>query len=109
MSEAGHNSEIGIDIDDLLGVLTELSDKAKGVSESNGKLRASLKSIIEERGWNNKGLAIIRQIDAMSETSRADFLRTFKPMFNAMLEAAWQKEMEDLLQEVDGQNEDTGV
>ncbi len=68
----------------------ELADKAKTVAERNGKLRARLKDILKKEGYHRVAMANIRQIDAMSETELADFMRTFKPMFEAMYAEFWK-------------------
>ena len=90
------NDEFSVDADLLKQQLETLANMKKGVSEANGDLRAKIKEILETAGYNKKALAIIRQIDAMSETQRADFLRTFEPMFDAMLQFAWQEDTEDM-------------
>jgi len=90
------NSKIDVDPDALMEILKELDDKKQSVTEANGRLRSRIKAVIEETGWHNGALATIRQIEAMSETSRADFLRTFIPMLGVMREHKWADEMEDL-------------
>lgn len=87
-----------INYDDLNNDIDELSGMAKAVSEANGALRSRLNTILETRGYNKKALAIMRQIDGMSETGRADFLRTFEPMLEAMLECKWRAAMADMLE-----------
>lgn len=90
------NSEVLIDYDSLEGILSGLSDKKRSVSEASGALRSAIKEVIEEHGWHKGALATIRKIDDMSETARADFLRSFAPMFAAMSEFKWNDELEDL-------------
>ena len=70
--------------------LRELADKKKAVGERNGKLRARLKDILKKEGYHARAMSMIRDIDAMSETELADFMRTFKPMFEAMYEFFWK-------------------
>lgn len=103
MAEAGHNSEIDIDAGELQQLLDELESKQKAVSEANGTLRARIKEILDDTGWHKGALATIRSIANMSETKRADFLRTFEPMFDALMEAGWRQEMRDML---DAEGED---
>ena len=93
----GDNSEVVIDAAELQTILDDLSDKKRSVSEANGKLRESIKQLIKDSSWHPQALATIRSIDAKSETERADFLRTFKPMFDAMFAAYWEDELSDLL------------
>lgn len=92
----GHNLP-EIEYDDLRELLDALSDKKRSVDESNGKLRAALKGIIDDRGFHAGGFATIRKIDAMSETERADFLRTFNALYTAMKAGKWDQESSDLL------------
>ncbi len=96
------NSMMEIDGDELLQILHELDGKKQVVSEKNGDLRNAIKQVIEDHGWHKAALAQIRAIAAMSETARADFLRTFEPMFEAMNEMVWRQERLDLLDEMEG-------
>jgi hypothetical protein len=100
-AEIGDNSDFEVNSEDLDKILSELGSMKKTVSEANGKLRSRLKQILDEKGYHPKALAMVRQIDDMSETYRADFLRTFRPMFDAMMEGKWDGESADLLSELD--------
>ena len=91
------NSEITVDAEELQAILDELTDKQKSITEATGALRSKLQEILDDSGWHKGALATIRKIDAMSETARADFLRTFAPMFAAMMEYGWEAEMQDML------------
>lgn len=91
------NSKIDVDHDVLAEVLDKLSNEKREVSESAGKLRSSINGVIEKEGWHKTALAQIRTIDDMSETKRADFLRSFIPMFEALLENRWADQMTDML------------
>lgn len=93
----GDNSGVEVEFDALEAILQELRDKAHTVGEANGALRSRIKQIIEETGYHKGALSQIRAIDNMSETARADFLRTFEPMFDAMIAGKWRDEAEDLL------------
>lgn len=95
--QTGHNSNVEIDFDELVQFLEDLDDKKRGVDEANGKLRSAIKQILDDQEWHKQGLAVIRSIHAKSETERADFLRTFKPLFAAMCEGVWDSEMKDML------------
>ncbi|WP_306150676.1 hypothetical protein [Roseovarius sp. MMSF_3281] len=106
MADGGNahkNSADNVDYEELQSFLDELGDKQHSVSEATGSLRSRIKGIIDEKGWNNAALATIRTIENKSETARADFMRTFLPMFEAMLEHKWREEMHDML---DGVGED---
>jgi len=95
--QSDHNSKVAVDYDELAGFLAELEDKGTAISEANGRLRSRLKEIIENRNWNKKALSVIREIDKMSQTGRADFLRTFEPMFEEMYSNKWADEVSDML------------
>lgn len=97
-SQMGDNSLDHIDADELQSFLNELGDKQRTVSEATGTLRSRIKSILDEKGWNNAAFAAIRTIENKSETARADFLRTFEPMFDAMMQEKWRDEMRDMLE-----------
>jgi hypothetical protein len=97
MPDIGDNSAIEIDAAELQRLLDELECKKKAVTEATGALRARLKEILDDTGWHKGALQTIRQIASMSETKRADFLRTFEQMFDALMEHGWRQEMVDLL------------
>lgn len=100
----GHN--ISISHEELREILDGTKDTQRAVSEANGKHRQGIKTVIEERDWHAKAFGDIRKIDAMSETERADYLRTFKPLFAAMMDAEWEEQLQDLLSDVDDQSDD---
>lgn len=102
MAEENTNAfDVGyVDLKEDLRVLTDLM---KDVGESTGTLRSNLKHILETRGYHKKAMAIIRDIDAMSETGRADVLRTLLPMMSAMNEGKWADEGKDMLGDLDGE------
>ena len=101
MSETPSNLFISVEASEVQAILDDLADKRREVDEANGALRARLAEILEDAGWNKKALQVIRQIDAMSETQRADFLRTFKPMFEALYAHGWVAEVQDLVSELE--------
>lgn len=92
----GDNSNLEVDFSDLEQFLEDMANKKKTVSEAAGSLRSHLKGVLEETGWHKKAAAMIRDIDAMSETARADFLRTFEPMFDVMMGKKWRDEAMDI-------------
>lgn len=102
----GHNSDIDISYDDLKSLLDEAAQTAKAVNEANGAHRSKLKEIIEDQEWNKNAFADIRKIANMSETKRADFLRTFIPLLDVMRDAVWDNELSDLLDGMDGNEGD---
>ena len=96
----GHN--LGeIEYDDIREILDSLSGKKKAVDEANGKLRQALKEVINDRGFHDQAFAVIRKMDAMSETSRADFLRTFDALYGVMKRGKWDQEGSDLLAKIE--------
>lgn len=97
--QTGDNSNIDVDYSDLETFLKDMQNKAKAVSEANGSLRSHLKSVLDDTGWHKTAAATIRQIDNMSETARADFLRSFEPMFDIMLSKKWRDEAMDIFSE----------
>ena len=104
MSEEMTN-EFDVYYGDLKTDLDLLSDLKKTVGEHNGELRSNLKHILETRGYHKKAMAIIRDIDAMSETERADVLRTLLPMMDAMNDGKWSGEGTDMLDAIDGETQ----
>lgn len=104
--EIGDNSEIFVDIGELEGFLSDLEDQQKSITEATGKLRNTLKGILKDTGWHKGAFSAIRRISVMSETERADFLRTFKPLYEAMMEHGWADEMNDLVDQIQGEQGD---
>ena len=91
------SNEFTVEPDALHGEIEELASMAKSVGEANGALRNRIKQIIEEKGYHPMALADSRKIDRMSETKRADYLRTFRPMFAAMYESKWRGQAADMV------------
>ena len=98
-TEEPTTNEFTVDSEQLQSYLDSLSDDSKAIGEATGTLRANLKAILETEGYHKAAMAMVRKIDAMSETQQADFLRTFKPMFDAMFDAYWSSAQVDLLDE----------
>lgn len=86
-----------VDAEELSQILDDLAGGQKAISEATNALRAKLKQVLDDKGWNKVALGMIRSIDAKSETARADLLRTFVPMFEVMMDAKWRDEMHDLV------------
>lgn len=100
------SNDFTVDPEKLASVLDELAGLAKPIAEKTGDLRNRIKEVLETQGYEKGALATIRKIEAMSETKRADFLRTFEPMFQAMLDLKWRAETSDMLE---GIGEETNV
>lgn len=94
--EIGSNSDLDIEFTEVEDFLSDMNDKQKAVSEATGSLRSHLKSILGNTGWHKRAAGMIREIDGMSETSRADFLRTFEPMMEVMVVKKWRDEASDI-------------
>lgn len=94
---SGDNSKMDIDYQELMSFLNDLDDKKTSINEATGKLRSAIKAIIDQKGYHKGALGTIRMIEAMSETGRNDYLRTFEPMFDVMMQEKWATEREDLL------------
>lgn len=92
----GDNSELTVEFSELVDALSGLTDKKKAVDEATGHLRTKIKSILDQYGWHKAALAEIRKIDGMSPTGRADYLRSFEPLFDAMVENKWRDEQTDM-------------
>ena len=102
MSEPGDNAigkdpELGVTPDEFMKLLDNLSAKGKTINEATGELRSAIKSTLDNYGWHKGALAMVRSIDAMSPTKRADFLRTFDPMFELMFLKKWRDEGRDMI------------
>ena len=98
------SNEFEVDTDALIGHLSDLAQSKKAISEKSGELSKQLERINETEGYEAQAMAMIRKIDAMSETKRADCLRTFVPMFEGMLLAKWSDD--DMLDGLDERDPD---
>lgn len=87
---------LGVTFEEFVALFDEIDGKKKAVDEANGSLRSLIKAKLEAKKWNKTGLAMIRQLKAMSPTQRADVIRTFKPMFELMMDRSWRSELDDL-------------
>lgn len=93
------NAVDNVEATELNNILDELAGDQKAISEATASLRSNLKSVLKDKGWNKAALAAIRGMHSKSASARADFLRTFDPMYRALLEAKWRDEMHDLVDE----------
>jgi ribosome-binding protein aMBF1 (putative translation factor) len=96
MPDIGDNSDVQMGYDELQGILDELAGKQKAITEATGSLRSRLAQVLEEHNLNKSALATVRKIENMSLTARNDFLRTFEPLFDVMIEKKWRDEQQDL-------------
>lgn len=105
-AKLGHNHGPDIpDYSDLRSILDDLSDSATEISEATGRHRSGIKSIIEDRHWNKAGFAIIRKLDALSDSSLADVLFTLIPLMDLMLANGWRQLMDDMVAKMEDDDE----
>lgn len=94
----GHNSsDLSIGFEDLRSILADIDDRKTTVGEATGRYRSHLKQILEEQTWNKTALGDILKINRMSETARADYLRTFRALFEVMCVNLWDDELRDMI------------
>jgi len=93
----GDNSGLEVDYGDLQTILDELAGKKKSVDEAVGSIRNRIGEIVKAETFHKGAFADIRKIDAMSDTGRADYLRTFEALFDVMMERKWRQKVRDLL------------
>lgn len=98
--------EFTVDAQKLRSDLDKVHNKKRASSESSSALGQLRKSTVEGLGCHKDAFASIEKIDAKSEEDRADYLRSFIPMFEAML-PDWQEEMADMLDGLEEQKAPT--
>lgn len=99
-AEAGDNAQKALKAK-IEGYHGELSNLQKAIKEMTGKKGSRVKTILEVEDWNRKGMSDIITIMNMSESARADFLRTFHPLFMILYKEEWESEMHDLLTQLE--------
>ncbi|WP_412506189.1 hypothetical protein [Roseovarius sp. SYSU LYC5161] len=90
------NSDFAVELSALLTDLAEIDEIKAEVSSANGDLRSTVKRILQDRGYHKGALAKIRAINDMPTSKKADFLRTFLPMLEA-IRPKWEEEVRDML------------
>ncbi len=95
--------DIEIDAQALRGELDRIHDKAQSSSESSSTLGQQRKKAAETLGCHKDALSIIERIDNMSDDKLADFLRSFRPMYAAMM-SQWEEKLSDMLNKLDAEN-----
>ncbi|WP_406646912.1 hypothetical protein QEZ52_00420 [Aliisedimentitalea scapharcae] len=96
--------EFTVDTQKLRGALDRIHGKATSSSESSSSLAQARKQEAESLDCHKDALSIVERIDKMSPDKKADFLRSFSPMFSALL-PQWEGEFKDM---VDKANEQAG-
>ena len=91
------NSKVEVNETKFLELCAALSQHQGNITSATGKLRAELKEYLKETGHHKGAVGDIRKIDNMTETARADYLRTFMPYLEAMLAKRWKKQQPDFL------------
>lgn len=99
------DKEFSLDLQKLRGSLDRIHSKATSSSESSSSLSQQRKQEVETLGCHKDALSIIERIDKMSEDKRADFLRSFQPMFDGLM-PQWEEEMQDMLDKASAQSDD---
>ena len=95
-----NSEEFEVDLDKLLRELGEIEGKKGEVSSATGDLRSTIRGILENSGYHKTALAMIRQINDMPSTKKADCLRSFKPMFERLF-PVWEGQVQDMLDKMD--------
>jgi hypothetical protein len=92
-----NNSTVEMDEKKFVELCHELMGHQGDISSATGRLRSTLKEYLKETGHHKGAVGDIRKIDNMTETARADYLRTFLPYLEAMLAKRWKKQQPDFL------------
>lgn len=97
MAEKTDNVVKGLTKKALHEMLTDLKNLKGDVSSTNGKLRNELKQHLENTGLHPKAVAIVRQLDEMTDTARPDVLRSLHAMLDLLEGARWKDRQGDFL------------
>ena len=100
-----NSPDFSVDLDKLLRELGAVDGKKDEVTSANGDLRSEIKNILESSGYHKNAFGMIRQINDMPASMKADVLRSFKPMFE-ILYPVWEKEVQDMLDKADNEASD---
>lgn len=87
--------DIAVDAQKLRAELDRIHGKKKASSESSSGLGQQRKKAAEGLGCDSDALSMIERIDGKSDEKIADFLRSFRPLYEAML-PDWEARMSDL-------------
>ena len=99
------DKEFSLDLQKLRGSLDRIHGKATSSSESSSSLGQQRKQEVETLGCHKDALSMIERIDRMSDEKRADFLRSFQPMFDGLM-PQWDEDMQDMLDKAAAQSDD---
>lgn len=91
-----NSDDFTVEADKLLAELLKIDNANDEKNSVMGDLRSTIKSVLDASGYHKTALATIRTINDMPATKKADFLRTFEPMFEAM-SPTWRKQCQDML------------
>lgn len=97
----GHNGDQDTDFNELNGFIVELADMKQDITAATAKLRTRLKAILETKKWNKSAVAEIRKVANMTQTARADYLRTFKILFAIMCHEKWDNDLRDMIDQLE--------
>lgn len=101
MTYLQNSTDFTVDETQLRNDLLMLKGKKDQVSSAAGEHRSAVDSVLEERGYHKDALNMIRKIDDMPVTKKADVLRSLEPMFKMALEVFWRAEIQDMLDGMD--------
>lgn len=77
MDEQPGDPGIDVDLSNLIADLSELNQSKAELGSENGKHRAKIKGLLDQRGYNPKGLSMLQKIfDIRKPADRLDVLRT---------------------------------
>ena len=97
--------EFTVDLQKLRSELDSLHNKARASSESSGDLGQRRKQAVDSLGCHKDALSIIERVDRMSDDKRADFMRSFGPMFDAM-RPQWDEAAQDMVDKAEAQSDE---
>lgn len=96
--------EFTIDAQKLRAELDRIHGKKQSSGESSSALAQQRKMAAEGLGCQKDALSLIERIDGFSDDKLADFMRSFEPMFEAML-PQWQDRILDMVDKAEAEAE----
>lgn len=103
--DMNNEEEFELDLQKLRSELDSIHQKATASSESSSTLGQRRKQAVEALGCHKDAMSAIEKIDRMSPDKKADFLRSFEPMFSGLL-PQWKDQYQDMLDKANEQADD---
>lgn len=97
--------EFALDAQKLRANLDRILAKKKTSSEKSSQLGKYRKGVVDEMGCHKDSLSICERIHTMSPEEKGDFLRSFQPMFEALL-PQWTEEFTDMVDKANAQSDE---